>query len=64
MADQISLSGAVRSNLLSLQQTSGLAQRTDNRLSSGLRVRDPFDGASEFFQSRALSNRAEDLSQT
>lgn len=64
MADQISLSGAVRSNLLSLQQTSGLAQRTDDRLSSGLRVRDPFDGASEFFQSRSLSNRAEDLTQT
>jgi flagellin len=64
MADQVSLSGAVRGNLLSLQQTTGLAQRTDNRLSSGLRVRDPLDGAAEFFQSRALSDRAQDLTQT
>ncbi|NKB56333.1 MAG: flagellin [Alphaproteobacteria bacterium] len=64
MADQVGLSGAVRANLLSLQQTSGLAQRTDERLASGLRVRDPFDGASEFFQSRALSDRAQDLTQT
>ncbi len=64
MADQVSLSGAVRTNLLSLQQTTGLAQRTDNRLSSGLQVRDPLDGAAEFFQSRALSDRAQDLTQT
>jgi flagellin len=64
MADQVSLSGAVRSNLLSLQQTTGLTRRTDDRLSFGLRVRDPLDGAAEFFQSRALSDRAQDLTQT
>ena len=64
MADQVNLSGAVRTNLLGLQQTSGLAQRTDDRLSSGLRVRDPLDGAAEFFAARALSDRATDLTQT
>ena len=62
MAEQIGLTGAVRSNLLGLQQTTRLGARTDNRLSSGLRVRDPLDGAREFFQSQALNNRAADLS--
>lgn len=64
MAERIGLSGAVRTNLLSLQQTTRLGARTDSRLSSGLRIRDPLDGAREFFQSRALSNRAADLTRT
>jgi len=64
MAEQIGLSSAVRTNLLSLQQTTRLGARTDQRLASGLRVSDPLDGASQFFQSRALSNRAEDLTRT
>lgn len=64
MADQVNLSGAVRTNLLGLQRTTGLAQRTDERLSSGLRVRDPLDGAAEFFASQALNGRAQDLTQT
>jgi len=64
MAEQIGLSGAVRSNLFSLQQTTRLGAQTDDRLSSGLRVRDPLDGASEFFASQSLSNRAQDLGRT
>lgn len=64
MADQVSLSGAVRTNLQGLQQTTGLGQRTDDRLSSGLRVRDPLDGAAEFFAAQSLSNRAQDLTRT
>jgi len=64
MAEQIGLSSAVRSNLFSLQQTSRQGAQTDNRLSSGLRVRDPLDGASEFFAAQSLSNRAQDLSST
>lgn len=64
MGEQIGISSAVRSNLLSLQQTTRLGAQTDNRLSSGLRIRDPLDGAQEFFQSRALSSRAEDLTRT
>lgn len=63
MADQVNLGSAVRSTLFSNQQTTQLGQRTDERLSSGLRVRDPLDGAEEFFASRALSNRASDLGQ-
>jgi flagellin len=64
MAEQIGLSSAVRTNLLSLQQTSRLGAQTDNRLASGLRVRDPLDGASEFFAAQSLSNRAQDLTRT
>ncbi len=64
MAEQINLSGAVRSNLFSLQQTTKLGSRTDARLSSGLKIRDPLDGAQEFFQAQALNNRAEDLNRT
>lgn len=64
MADQISLSGAVRTNLQGLQQTSRAAERTDGRLSSGLRVRDPLDGAAQFFAAQTLSNRAQDLTRT
>ena len=52
MTDSVNLSGAVRSNLLGLQQT------------SGLRVRDPLDGAADFFASQALGDRAQDLTQT
>ena len=61
MVDQVGLSGTLRTDLFSLQQTMRLGARTDERLASGLRVRDPLDGAQEFLQSRALSNRAEDL---
>lgn len=64
MAEQIGLSGAVRSNLFSLQQTARQGEQTDNRLASGLRVRDPLDGASEFFAAQSLSNRAQDLTRT
>ncbi len=64
MAEQIGISSAVRTNLLSVQRTTRLAAQTDNRLSSGLKIRDPLDGAKEFFQSQALNNRADDLSRT
>ncbi|MGB0672212.1 MAG: flagellin, partial [Rhodospirillales bacterium] len=58
----ITLSTAVRSNLLSLQNTSGLIDRTQGRLSTGLKVASPTDDAVKFFQAKALSNRAVDLS--
>jgi len=61
MVDTISLTAAVRSNLLTLQRTSGLIERTQDRLSSGLKVASAIDGASEFFTSRALNNRAADF---
>jgi flagellin-like hook-associated protein FlgL len=61
MVDQVSLSGALRTDLFSLQQTTRLGAQADERLGSGLQIRNPLDGAQEFFQSNALSDRAGDL---
>jgi len=60
--DKINLTGGVRSNLLSLQRTSSLIEIVQTRLSTGLKVNTAIDDASAFFTSRALSNRADDLS--
>ena len=57
MAD-ITLSAAVRSNLLALSETSKLINRTQDRLSTGLAVNSPVDDAKAFFESKALSDRA------
>jgi len=57
MAD-ITLSAAVRSNLLALARTSRLIDRTQDRLSTGLRVNSPVDDAKAFFEAKALSDRA------
>jgi len=62
MADDIILSSAVRSNLLSLQNTSYNIDTTQTRLSSGLRVSSPLDDAAAFFAATGLNNRAGDLS--
>lgn len=62
MAQSISLGAASRSNLLSLQSTTSLIGRTQNRLSTGLKVSSAVDDASAFFAARALNNRAGDLS--
>jgi len=61
MAD-ITLSSAVRSNLLSLQSTTALIDRTQGRLSTGLAVASPSDDAVKFFQAKGLNSRAADLS--
>ena len=55
---EITLSAAVRSNLLALAETSKLINRTQDRLSTGLRVNSPVDDAKAFFESKALSDRA------
>ncbi len=62
MAD-ITLSAAVRSNLLSLDQTSQLINRTQDRLSTGLAVNSPVDDAKAFFESKALSDRASTINE-
>ena len=62
MADNISLSGAVRSNLLTLQRTQSLIDTTQGKLSTGLRVNSALDDASAFFASQSLQARADDLS--
>jgi flagellin-like hook-associated protein FlgL len=60
MAD-ITLSNATRTNLLSLQRTSGLIGRTQERLASGLKVNSAIDDALAFFKARNLNARAGDL---
>jgi flagellin len=61
MASNITLSAAVRQNLLSLQNTAALMSQTQNRLATGKRVNSALDNPGNFFTSSALNNRASDL---
>lgn len=61
MADNVTLSNSIRSNLLSLNQTSTMVQRTNSRLSTGLKVSSAIDDAVAYFQSKSLNDRASDL---
>ena len=54
----ITLSAAIRSNLLALSETTNLINRTQDRLSTGLRVNSPVDDAKAFFEAKGLSDRA------
>lgn len=62
MADEPALSVSTRTNLLSLQRTSSLIGRTQERLASGLKVNSAIDDALAFFKARNLNARAGDLS--
>ncbi len=57
----ITLSSAVRNNLLSLQQTASLLGKTQEKLATGLKVNSALDDPTAFFTSSALNNRASDL---
>jgi len=57
----VTLSASVRSSLLSLQNTTTLIERTQGRLSEGLRVASAIDDPVAFFQAKSLSDRASDL---
>jgi flagellin-like hook-associated protein FlgL len=61
MATEISLGSATRTNLLSLQTTTGLISRTQERLATGLKVNNALDDALAFFRARNLNSRAQDL---
>jgi flagellin len=61
MADTVTLSSSIRSNLLTLQKTGELVNRTNNRLSTNLRVASAIDDAVNYFQGKALNDRAADL---
>jgi flagellin-like hook-associated protein FlgL len=61
MAD-IVLSNGIRSNLLSLQNSAGLLDRTQNRLATGRKINTALDDALNFFQSSSLKSQAGDLS--
>lgn len=58
---EIALSSSIRTNLLSLQRTDKLAQQTQTRLATGLRVNSAIDDAVAYFQSKALTDRATDI---
>ena len=57
----ISLSKAVRSNLLSLQDTARMMGRTQERLSTGNKVNSALDNPTNFFTASSLNSRAGDL---
>jgi len=60
MSDII-LSAPVRNNLLSLQNTALLSAKTQERLSTGLKVNSALDDPTAFFTAASLNNRAGDL---
>jgi len=60
--NDVSLTAGMRSNLVSLQQTTSLLNRTQDRLSSGKKVNSALDNAVSFFTASAHMSRAADLS--
>jgi flagellin-like hook-associated protein FlgL len=62
MSSDVTLSAGVRANLLSLQNTAQLMQTTQNRLATGKRVNSALDNPLNFFTSKSLGARANDLS--
>ena len=59
----VALSAAVRSSLLSLQNTTSLVERTQGRLSTGLEVASAIDDPVAFFQAKSLNDRAFDFNE-
>jgi flagellin len=62
MSGQVTLTSAMRSNLLSLQNTAQLLATTQNRLATGKKVNSALDSPTAYFAAQSLSNRASDLS--
>ncbi|MBV5337948.1 MAG: flagellin [Deltaproteobacteria bacterium] len=58
----VSLTAGMRSNLLQLQGTAKLIDRTQERLSTGRQVNTALDNPTNFFASQAAQNRAADFS--
>jgi flagellin-like hook-associated protein FlgL len=58
----INLSKAVRSNLLSLQNTASLMGKTQERLATGNKVNSALDNPTNFFTASSLNSRAGDMS--
>jgi flagellin-like hook-associated protein FlgL len=61
MAGDIQLSSSMRANVLSLQQTSSMLMRTQERLSTGKKVNSALDDPSRYFSSQGHLSRAGDL---
>lgn len=62
MSSDVVLTAALRSNLLSLQNTQSLIDETQLKLATGLKVNSALDNPQSFFASESLKNRASDLS--
>ena len=60
--NDVSLTSGMRSNLLQLQGTSKLIDRTQERLSTGKQVNSALDNPTNFFAAQAHTNRANDFS--
>src|SRR4249919_645737 len=58
----ITLTAAVRQNLLSLQGTADLLATTQGRLASGKKVNSALDNPTNFFTAAGLDSRASDIS--
>ncbi|PCJ71800.1 MAG: hypothetical protein COA62_04330 [Rhodobiaceae bacterium] len=58
---EVVLSGAIRANLLSIQNTAKLLAETNIRLATGLKVNSAVDDPTAFFTARSLNTRATDL---
>jgi len=63
MAFDISLTSGMRNNLLSLNQTSNLINRTQERLSTGKKVNSALDNPTNFFAAQAHMNQANGMSE-
>lgn len=61
MSNDIALTAAQRTSLLSLQRTQVLSDRTQTRLSTGRKINEVVDDAVNFFRARTLSDRAGDF---
>ena len=61
MAQTITLTASMRSNLASLKSIQSQMDTTQERLSTGKKVNSAIDNASSYYQARALTNRASDL---
>ncbi|MDR2861826.1 MAG: hypothetical protein LBV07_04700, partial [Syntrophobacterales bacterium] len=61
MASDISLTAGMRSNLLSLQSTVALLDRTQERLATGKKVNTALDDPGAYFKAKALNDRSGDI---
>ncbi len=62
MLNSITLTASMRTNLASLKTIATQMNKTQNILSTGKKVNSAIDNASAYYQARALTNRASDLS--
>lgn len=58
---EVNLSASMRTNLLSLKQTTSLLDKTQLKLATGKKINSALDGPVEFFTAKALSDRARDF---